>query len=89
MRHPRTTLLGIGIFIALGATGCATKQEVAELRAQSAELTTRNAALRDSLVILWRATEAVVREIVAQDTVPPPRCPPKCWVAAKSFPAAP
>lgn len=81
MRSPRTTLLGVSVMIALGAFGCASKAEVGELRAQ-------NAALRDSLEILWRSTEVVVRALAVLDTVPPPRCPPRCWTdIVKGFPS--
>jgi hypothetical protein len=83
MRGLRTAVIGVAVLGALAASGCATKQEVAKVRAE-------NVALRDSLAILWNATYGVVRELAAKDTVPPPPCPPRCWAAVlKAFPAPP
>ncbi len=91
MKRSRTTVLGVGVLLTLGTLGCATKKEIAELRAKNAELQIMQTALRDSLMILWRGTTVVVRELAKLDPPPIPRpCPPNCWVAiAKDFPAAP
>lgn len=79
----RAALLGTGVMMALSTYGCATRQEVAEVRAA-------NAALHDSLMVLWRATDKVFMAVARIDTVPPPRCPPFCWEAiVQDFPHAP
>lgn len=82
MKNFRAMLCCLGLLM-LGGLGCATTKDIAELRAE-------NAALRDSLGTLWRATEVVVRALVVLDTVPPPRCPPRCISdIVRGFPAAP
>ena len=86
----RAALLGTGVMIALSAYGCATRQEVAEVRKDVAEVRAANAALHDSLMVLWRATDKVFMAVARIDTVPPPRCPPFCWEAiVQDFPHAP
>lgn len=82
MRSSRAAALCLSL-VMLSSLGCATKADVAALRAE-------NVALRDSLAMLWQATEVVARSLVRLDTVPPPRCPPICFAeVVQGFPAAP
>lgn len=73
------SLVGAGLLAATAAASCdyASRSDVQAL-------TTKVQLLQDSLNALRDRTHSTLMAIVAFDTVPPPKCPPRCFEMVRS-----